>query len=494
MKIRPKLQILDASQIKTILADAYHILDTVGVHIPDTPSALDLLEDAGARVDRDKEVVQIGAPLIEAALATVPSSIDFYDQDRQQKLFTFGGDDCFVCTGGTGIYIEDYENPGIRRETKTMDQVIHARLVELCPHISFSAPFSLYDVPVEIADTYRFLINYLYTGKPPFSSAWSQEGFDAMADMSAIMAGGADNVRSQPAHVHPNDPSSPLHWSQVVIQNFMDCMKVGITPIIICIPIAGGSSPCSLVGTVVLNTAENLAGVVIGQLTRKGGPLIWGGGPTAFDFRHGTAPQSAIESILMMCMLAEVGKSLGIPTEANLGRADSKLPDLQGGMETALGYSLGMLVGVNMVRGAGILEYASTISFEKLLLDNEIAGQTLRMVQGGIEFSEATRAVEVIREVVAKGGNFLSSKHTMEHFRKEFLLPSAIIDRNTRNFFEESGCKSAADRAHDTVQRLLAETEPRQVPADKRKALIEIVRSRAKQYGMDRLPIEDMKI
>ena len=46
-----------------------------------------------------------------------------------------------------------------------------------------------------------------------------------------------------------------------------------------------------------------------------------------------------------------------------------------------------------MLRGAGILEYASTISFEKLLVDNEIAGQALRMVNDGIDFSEATRAV-----------------------------------------------------------------------------------------------------
>ncbi len=494
MKIRPKLQILANEQIKGILADAYDILDTIGVHIPDTPSALDLLEDAGAKVDRDKEVVKIGASLIDEALKTVPSSIDFYDQDRKEKLFSFGEDNCYVCTGGTGIYIIDYDNPGVRRETTTEDQIIHARLVDQCENISFSAPFNLYDVPMEVADTYRFLINYLYTSKPPFSSAWSQEGFDTMLDMAAVMADGADKARGMAAHVHPNDPSSPMHWSQVVIQNFMDCMKVGIPPIIICIPIAGGSSPCSLVGTVVQNTAESLAGVVIGQLTTKGGPLVWGGGPTAFDFRYGTAPQSAVESILMMCMLAEVGKYLGVPTEGNIGRADSKLPDIQGGLETSLGYTLGMLVGVNMVRGAGILEYASTICFEKLLVDNEIAGQTLRMVNGGIDFSEATRAVDVIKEVVEKGGNFLSSKHTMEHFRKEFLLPSDIIDRNTRNYFEENGCKSASDRAHDAINKILSETEPRRVPEDKKKALIEIVRTRAKQYGMDRLPIEDIDI
>ena len=492
MKIRPKLQILGQDQIKEILADAYHILDTVGVNFRDYPYALDLLEDAGARVDRDKQVARLDAGLIDRALSTVPSSIDFYDQDRKNVLFTFGGDRCFICTGGTGIYIQDFERPGYRRETNTEDQIIHSQLVEECENIAFSAPFSLYDVPVEVADNYRFLINYLYTSKPPFASSWSKEGFDTMVEMMAIMADGESNAKTRYAHVHPNDPSSPLHWSQVVIQNFIDCMKVGLPPIIICIPIAGGSSPCTLVGTVVLETAENLSGVVIGQLAKEGGPLIWGGGATAFDFRYGTAPQAAVESVLMMCMLAEVGKYLDIPTEGNIGRADSKLPDIQGGLETSMGYTLGALVGVNMLRGAGILEYASTISFEKLLVDNEIAGQALRIVNGGIDFSKATRAVDVIKEVVDKDGNFLKSKHTLEHFRNEFLLPSDIIDRGTRTAFESSGCKSATTRAHEQMEKILAEKKPRQVPDDKKKALIEIVRSRAKKYGMEKLPIEDI--
>lgn len=492
MKIRPKLQILEEDHIRKILDDAYYILDTVGVNIRDYPYALDLLEDAGARVDRDKQVAKIGADLIDGALSAVPSNIDFYDQDRKNLLFSFGDDNCFVCAGGTGIYIQDYEKPGHRRKTNTKDQIIHCRLVEECENVVFSAPFNLYDVPVEVADNYRFLINYLYTSKPPFASSWSKEGFDTMVEMMVIMADGEENARRRYAHVHPNDPSSPLQWSSVVIQNYIDCMKVGLPPIIICIPIAGGSSPCTLVGTVVLETAENLVGVVIGQLAKKGGALIWGGGPTAFEFRHGTAPQSAVESLLMMCMLAEVGKYLKIPVEGNIGRADSKLPDIQGGMETSMGYTLGALVGVNMLRGAGILEYASTISLEKLLVDNEIAGQALRMVNGGIEFSEATRAVEVIKEVVNKDGNFLKAKHTMEHFRKEFLLPSNIIDRGTRTAFESAGYKSATARAHEQIEKILAEKEPRQVPEDKRKALIEIVRVRAKKYGMDKLPIEEI--
>ncbi len=491
MKIRPKLHILEEEQIKTVLSDAYDILDTVGVKIPGFPAALDLLEGGGGRVDRDKEIVKISPDLIDKALSTVPQFIDFYDQDRKNLLFRFGGDNCYITCGGTGIYIQDYDKPGHRRQTVTEDQIINARLLEACEHIAFSAPFNLYDVPKEVADSYRFLINYLYTSKPPFASFWSKEGFTIGVEMMTIMADGEENARTLCAHVHPNDPSSPLHWSPVVIQNFIDCMQVGLPPIIVCIPLSGATSPVTLMGTVVQNTAENLAGVVIGQLVKKGGPLIWGGGATAFDFRSGTAPQSAIESLLMMCMVAEIGKYLSLPVQGNIGRTDGKLPDIQGGLETSMGYTLGCLVGVNMLRGAGILEYATTMSHEKLLIDNEIGGQALRMVNWGIEFSEETRAVELIKEIFSKNQSFLKSKHTLQHFRTEFLMPSEIIDRGTRTAFEANGYKSSTDRAHERMKKILEEQEPRQVQQEKKKALIDIVRARAKKYGMDKLPIED---
>jgi hypothetical protein len=71
------------------------------------------------------------------------------------------------------------------------------------------------------------------------------------------------------------------------------------------------------------------------------------------------------------------------------------------------------------------------------------------------------------------------------------LLPSEIIDRGTRTAFESDGCKTATTRAHERMKRILEEKEPRQVPAEKKKALIDIVRTRAKKYGMEKLPIED---
>jgi trimethylamine--corrinoid protein Co-methyltransferase len=492
MIIRPRLQLLEDAQMKLIVEDAYNILDDVGVRFKDNEECLNLFAGAGARVDRATGIVKLSGDIIDRAQKTVPPAIPFFDKDHQKHLFNLGGDDCHITGDGVAIYIQDYEKPGHRRPPVTRDQVLHSRLHEECKYIGFTAPFLLTDVPREIADNYRFLLDYLYCTHPTYCSAWSKEGFDVMDEMIRIMGTGVTDLEMKPAHVHPNDPSSPLSWSPVVIQNFMDCLRTNLPAVVLPIPLAGATSPVTMVGTVVQTTAENLSGVVLSQLVRKGGFLLWGSGASAFDMRSGTAPQSAIESILMMCLIAQVGNYLKIPSLGNLGRTDSKRPDEQGSFETSNSYLLGYLCRVNMMRGAGILEYASTISHEKLMIDNEIAGQAQRLVNGGIEFSAESRAVDLIKEMFTKNMSFLRSKHTLINFKKEFLMPGPILDRGTRTAFEESGHKSALDRAHDAWKKIIAEKSPRPVDEKKKNALIQVVKARGKKYGVDQLPIEKL--
>jgi trimethylamine---corrinoid protein Co-methyltransferase len=490
MIIRPKLQLLEEAQIRQIIQDAYNILDDVGVMFKDNSQCLDLFEGAGARVDRATGKVKLSGDIIDRALRTVPPVIPYYDKDHQKKLFNLGGDDCHITGDGVALYIQDYENPKVKRAPVTRDQVIHSRLHEECKHIAFTAPFLLTDVPREIADNYRFLLDYLYCSHPTYCSAWSKEGFDVMDEMIKIMGDGVPDLSTKPAHVHPNDPSSPLHWSPVVIQNFIDCLRTNLPAVVLPIPLAGATSPVTITGTAVQTTAENLSGVVLSQLVRKEGFLIWGSGASAFDMRTGTAIQSAMESIMMMCLIAQVGNYLKIPTLGNLGRTDSKLPDEQGSFETANAYLLGYLCRVNMMRGAGILEYASVISHEKLMIDNEIAGQAQRLVNGGIEFNDESRAVDLIKEMFTQGKSYLRAKHTLANFRKEFVMPGPIIDRGTRTAFEEAGFKSALQKAHDLWKKIIAEKPPREIDQKKKRALIQVVKARAKKYGVDRLPIE----
>lgn len=60
-------------------------------------------------------------------------------------------------------------------------------------------------------------------------------------------------------------------------------------------------------------------------------------------------------------------------------------------------------------------------------MSDEIIGYAIRIARG-IEISAETLALDVIDEVGPRG-EFITSEHTNEHFRKELWIPS-LIDKN----------------------------------------------------------------
>ena len=108
--------------------------------------------------------------------------------------------------------------------------------------------------------------------------------------------------------------------------------------------------------------------------------------------------------------------------------SDAKLPDYQAGLESGIGAVLAALAGINMVSGAGILDYILTQSLEKLVLDHEACAMALRLARGIAH--GADDPVELIAGLVERG-EFLSHEHTRRHWREELSVPSAVIDRRT---------------------------------------------------------------
>ena len=81
-------------------------------------------------------------------------------------------------------------------------------------------------------------------------------------------------------------------------------------------PLSGFMAPVTLVGTLIQHTAETLSGIVIHQCARPGAPFLYGGSPAAFDVRYETTPMGAIETMMTDCAYNEIGKTLGLPTQA----------------------------------------------------------------------------------------------------------------------------------------------------------------------------------
>ncbi|GAI45916.1 unnamed protein product, partial [marine sediment metagenome] len=181
-------------------------------------------------------------------------------------------------------------------------------------------------------------------------------------------------------------------------------------------------------------------------------PLIWGGSPAVMDMKHGTTPMGAIETMMINLGDVEMGKFFNMPTHAYMGLSDSKVPDEQAGFEAGMGSLLAGLAGINMISGPGMLDFESTQSIEKLLIDNEIAGMVKRLVQG-IEDHGTPFALEILKDY-EESEELLSHPTTLKLFRKELFFPSPIVDRKTRDAWKAAGSKSARKRAKDMASEL----------------------------------------
>ncbi len=234
----------------------------------------------------------------------------------------------------------------------------------------------------------------------------------------------------------------------------MDLARARVPAELISMPLAGVAAPVTLVGAIVQHAAESMAGIVLHQLAEAGSPIVWGGAPTIVDMRTGSTPMGAIETAMIDAGYAAVGKSLGLPTHAYLGATDAKVIDAQAGLETGMTALVGALAGIDMISGAGMLDFLLAQSAEKLVIDADAIGMAQRLLRG----------VGTPTETLATGffaaagpeGRFLELEDTRRLFRGEQFLPSKIIDRNSRRAWLDAGGLDAFARAQVRADELVA--------------------------------------
>jgi trimethylamine--corrinoid protein Co-methyltransferase len=236
----------------------------------------------------------------------------------------------------------------------------------------------------------------------------------------------------------------------------------------------------------VQHAAECLSGISIHQLAKPGSPIVWGGAPAIFDMRKGSTPMGAVETAMIDASYAQVGKSLGLPTHCYLGATESKVVDAQAGMESGVSALIGALAGVNMISGAGMLDFLVCQSPEKLTVDAEAIGMARRLL-AGVQPRTETLATAMFEGINFKG-NFLKQRITRELFAKEQYLPSDVIDRDSIRGWQQSGSMDTFARAKARTRQLLDEYQRPQMDPDCQKELVGMVECLARQAGMDKLP------
>lgn len=482
--MRPKIRLLDDDLIEKIVAEAIELLCTLGVEIHND-EVLSMLGDHGAQVDRDARHAVLSGDIIHTAFDTAPGSFKLYDV-HGMETHDFSGDRVYFTPGSAALHILDGRTKEIRKPT-TEDYIQYAKIIGQLGNIaSQSTAMIPADVHEEISDSYRLFLSLLYCEKPVVTGTFTIEAFQVMRDLLLAVRGSKESLEERPLAIFSCCPTSPLKWSDVTSQNVVDCARAGIPVEFISMPLSGFMAPVTLTGTVVQHTAETLSGIVISQLTAPGTPVLYGGSPAIFDVRYETTPMGAIETMMIDCAYNEVGKHLGLPTQAYISLSDSKRLDAQAGLETGIGAILAALAGINNISGPGMIDFESCQSLEKLIVDNEICGMTYRLIEG-IEPKEDFPAIPLFRELIEEQ-HLLISKHTRLYLKEEHYVPGPVIDRANRSRWKAEGGLTLEERAHQEVERLLSSYSAPDLPEETKEEIVRLMEAEARRVGQDHLP------
>jgi trimethylamine--corrinoid protein Co-methyltransferase len=485
ISMRPTVRFLDAQLLERIVTEARSVLCSLGVEIHN-PAILSLLADHGATIQTDANRALFTEDLIDTALGTVPSGFQLCDAigDRSYDL---AGDRVHFTPGSAAIRVLDHDT-GAAHPPTTDDYVRYAKLVARMDNIAFqSTAIVPGDVHERISDSYRLYLSLLLGTKPVVTGAFTIEAFSVMRDLMVAVRGSPEALRERPLAILSCCPTAPLKWSDVTSQNVVDCANSGIPVEYISMPLMGFVAPVTIVGALVQHTAETVSGIVISQLTAPGAPALYGGSPATFDIRFETTPMGATETMMLECAYAEIGRYLGLPTQAYMALSDAKLLDAQCGLETSMGATLAALAGINSVSGPGMLDFESCFSLEKLVVDNEICGMAHRVVQG-VEARDDFPAIPRFEELLQEK-HLLISDHTRAHLKREHRFPGPTIDRANRSRWEDDGSRTLGQRAHAEVERFLTDWEPPALSDEVRAALTDRMTAEAQSHGMSDLPV-----
>lgn len=442
---------LDGEALKKVHQTAMRVIEEVGFEV-NSEEALNLFKKAGAWTDEDSHRVRLPQENVLELIKTAPSEILLCGKDVKNDIH-LGGNRVYAGTGGTALYI--YEPDSEEKRLATLEDLKRiAKLVDNLDNIHlFMLPTYPSELPVEQVDVNRFFAGLDNTTKHVMGGVYTIEGVEQVIRIAEMAAGSSEALRQRPLISMIACSMSPLkldgHYGDLLIT----IARNGIPLVCPAEPLCGATSPVTLAGNLVIQTADSLMGVMLAQIVNPGTPTIFGSVATNTDLRNLRYLAGSIEMGLLNAAGAQMAQFYRLPFYATGGMTDSKVLDSQSGYESSLTNLLCALAGSNFIHdAAGLMEFAMTVSFEKFVIDNEILGMVMRAVEG-IKVDDETLAFDLIKQV-GPGGNFVTAKHTRQFMRSEHYQP-LLSDRDSRENWESKGKQRTWERAAETVKQIM---------------------------------------
>jgi trimethylamine--corrinoid protein Co-methyltransferase len=453
------VQVLSEEAIELIEHNADTILEEVGLLVHEHPRALELFASAGADVDGERvrfprglcrSIVQATAPPVYAQHARNPA-----------RSVQVGGDATVFAPNYGSPFAHDLDNG--RRYATLTDFENFVKLAYLSPnlHHSGGTVCEPVDIPVNKRHLDMVYAHLRYSDKPFMGSVTAGSRAADSIELARIAFGG--DLQDRTVMTSLINAASPLVWDGSMLAA-AEVYAAGnqatiITPFIL----AGAMAPVTTAGVAAQTLAEALAGMAFVQLVRPGAPVVFGSFASSMSMQTGAPTFGTPEPSLVLFVVAQLARRLGVPFRSGGALCASKVPDAQAAYESANTLQATVLGGVNFVlHAAGWLEGGLAIGYEKFVLDDDQLGMMATFVRG-VDMSPNGQALDAIREN-GPGQHFLGTAHTLANFETAFYRSTTADNASYEQWLEDGGL-DAAQRANAIWKRQLAEYEPPPIDA-----------------------------
>jgi trimethylamine--corrinoid protein Co-methyltransferase len=447
-------EVLSEEGLSLIERNAETILEEVGVIVHDHPETVARFAEAGA--DVDGELVRFPRGMCRTIVqATAPSTYTQHARNAARSV-QVGGDAIVFAPNYGSPFVHDLDAG--RRYATLADFENFVKLAYASPnlHHSGGTVCEPVDVPVNKRHLDMVYAHLRYSDKPFMGSVTAGSRAADSVELARIAFGG--DLADRTVITSLINAASPLVWDASMLAAAEVYAAANQATIITPFILAGAMAPVTTAGVATQTLAEALAGMAFVQLVRPGAPVVFGSFASSMSMQTGAPTFGTPEPSLVLYVVAQLARRLGVPFRSGGALCASKLPDAQAAYESANTLQATVLGGVNFVlHAAGWLEGGLSIGYEKFVLDDDQLGMMATFVRG-VDLSDNGQALDAIREN-GPGQHFLGTAHTLANFETAFYRSTTADNASYEQWVEDGGL-DAAQRANVIWKQQLAAYEP----------------------------------
>lgn len=474
------INIADESSFSRIREGVYAVLKNTGVVVKDVKMRR-CLKDYGCRVDEGMERVWFDREVLDKAFSSAPKGFEIKAREEKNNILLQPGRTThFINACGTKLF--DMEREESRAPTRK-EFYDYLRVLDALPNVDFQNCFPFFGfekVPECMKLLESVAAKYRVSGKAQIEGTvfdnyrFSTEMAKALGtDLCQIVNSAAPLTyfaETADQIFHYAEAELPFHFASG--------------------PTRGLTSPMGAAGSVILNNAEALAGMVMAQAAKPGARVWMNSMIMTPDMSSGSPAFGDIGNSFTDMAFNQYWRHYEIPCWSNAASwTSSKIADYQAGYEQSMALMAQAMSGATVISYQGGMYaelYASPI---KAVMDDDIVGMVKRLMRG-LDTSEEGLAVGQIQEIGPMPGSYMNTDETLENWREECYVPTTA----TRQSFQEwnmSGKKNILEKAAQRTNQLLEQHQIPFLESGKVQALEDILQDARNYYHKKGMIKED---